>query len=182
MVTDPARPEAGILATARFWDRTDWTEREFDLSALTGRNLRLAEVGRTCVHPKHRGGLAAATLFGGVVTALRARGASALVGAASFAGRDPAVHMAALRALRAEALAPEEWRPVARGPLAVPVSGEAPRGAIAGVPTLIKTYLRAGAWVGDGACVDLAFNVVDVCVVLDLARLRMPRAAAAMMA
>lgn len=174
VVTDPSEPEAGILATARFREGTAWTDREFDVSILVRRGLRMAEVGRTCVHPDHRGGLAGITLFGGMIAALRARGVQALVGTASFPGHDPAPHMEALRALRMAALAPPDWRPVAHGPEAVRVEGEAPRAAMAAVPPLIKSYLRAGAWVGEGACVDAAFNVVDVCIVLDMARLRLP--------
>ena len=172
VVRDPARPALGVLATARIG--ADWTAREFDLSVLTGRGLRPVEVGRVCVHPDHRGGAAGMALFAGVLRAARAGGAQALVGLGSFPGTDAARHMPALRALRAAALAPPEWRAVAHGPFAVPVAGEAPRAAMAGVPALLKAYLRAGAWVGDGACVDAGFGAVDVCVVLDMARLRLP--------
>ena len=175
VVHDPEDPAAGPIATARFHLGSCWTGREFDLSVLHARGIRLAEIGRTCVHPDHRDGIAAMVLFAGVVGALRGMGADAIVGAASFHGRDPTAHMDALRALRAAALAPPEWRPVPRGPGAVRVEGHAPRLAMAGVPPLIKAYLRAGAWVGEGACVDAAFNVVDVCVVLDMARLHLPR-------
>ena len=38
-------------------------------------------------------------------------------------------------------------------------------------PALIKGYLRLGGFVGDGAFVDHAFNTVDICLVLDTARM-----------
>ncbi|NNF91025.1 MAG: ornithine-acyl-ACP acyltransferase, partial [Boseongicola sp.] len=39
------------------------------------------------------------------------------------------------------------------------------------VPPLIKSYLKLGGFVGEGAFVDRAFNTTDVCLVLDTARL-----------
>ena len=39
------------------------------------------------------------------------------------------------------------------------------------VPALIKAYLRLGGFVSDGAYVDRAFNTVDVCLVMDTARM-----------
>lgn len=174
LLRDPTRPEAGIVATARMRDGTGWTGRDFDLSALTSRGLRIAEVGRTCLHPDYRGGMAGLMLFKGIVDFLRARGVEAVIGTASFHGADPGRHLPALRALRARAPAPSEWRAVAVGPERVDLSGAAPQAAMKSVPPLIKTYLRAGAWVGEGARVDRTFNTVDVCLVLDMARLRMP--------
>ncbi len=167
-------PDGAVVATARLG--RGWTAREFDLSALTSRGVVPLELGRACVRADHRGGLAGAALFAAALRGARDMGAVALVGSASFSGSDPAPHRPALRALRAAALAPREWRAVAHGPWAISTKGEAPRSAMAGVPPLIKSYLRAGAWIGEGACVDAAFNAVDVCVVLDMARLRIPAA------
>ena len=42
--------------------------------------------------------------------------------------------------------------------------------AMRSVPALIKSYLRLGGFVGDGAYVDHAFNTTDVCLVMDMAR------------
>jgi putative hemolysin len=41
--------------------------------------------------------------------------------------------------------------------------------AMAAVPPLIKSYLRAGARVGQGAYVDHDLGLTDVCIVLDAA-------------
>ena len=174
VLRDAARPDLGVVATLRVADGTRSTEREFDVSALHRSGRRLAEAGRACLHPDYRGGMAGMVLFAGLVRYLRDRAVDVAVGTASFAGADPAAHMPALRRLQIDALAPEALRPVARGPGAVAVAGPAPRAAMAGVPALIKSYLRAGARVGSGACVDAGFNTVDVCMVLDLARVRLP--------
>ncbi len=45
------------------------------------------------------------------------------------------------------------------------------RAAMLQVPALIKSYLRMGGFVGEGAFVDHAFNTTDVCLVMDTARL-----------
>jgi L-ornithine Nalpha-acyltransferase len=44
-----------------------------------------------------------------------------------------------------------------------------PVAAQAGLPTLLRGYLRLGGKVGEGAFVDHAFNTVDVCLVVDVA-------------
>ena len=175
LVRDTARPGAGVVATARLRAGTDWTGRSFDLRALTDRHLRIAEIGRVCLHPDYRGGAATLALFDGVTKVLRARRVQAAIGTASFPGADPRPHLPAMRALRALAPAPPDWDVAVRGDGAVQVLGAAPRGAMAGVPSLVKTYLRAGAWVGAGAHVDPAFGTVDVCLILDMARLETSR-------
>ena len=43
--------------------------------------------------------------------------------------------------------------------------------AMRAVPSLIKSYLRVGGFVGEGAFIDRVFNTTDVCLILDTARL-----------
>lgn len=172
---DEARPDLGAVATLRLAEGCAGTMREFDLTSLRASGRALAEIGRVCLHRDYRGGLAAMLLFEGLRDVLHARGTEILLGAASFPGADPGRHMPALRRLRQEALAPADIRPMARGPGAIAVAGEAPRSAMRDVPALIKTYLRAGAWVGEGAYIDAGFDTVDVCVLIDLARAAPPR-------
>lgn len=174
VMRDAARPDLDVVATLRVGPGTRYTEREFDVSALRRSGRVLVEAGRACLHAEYRGGLAGMLLFKGLIGVLRDRGAELAVGTASFPGARVEPHLPALRRLQQEALACETIRPVAHGAGAVTVTGTAPRAAMAGVPALIKTYLRAGAWVGAGAYCDRAFNTVDVCIVLDVARLRLP--------
>ena len=47
---------------------------------------------------------------------------------------------------------------------------DAPR-ALQAIPSLIKAYLRTGGFVGEGACIDHAFNTIDVFVVMDTGRM-----------
>jgi putative hemolysin len=34
------------------------------------------------------------------------------------------------------------------------------------LPTLIKSYLRLGAFIGEGAVIDWQFKTIDVCIML----------------
>jgi L-ornithine Nalpha-acyltransferase len=45
------------------------------------------------------------------------------------------------------------------------------RAVFAGLPPLIKGYLRLGACVGDGAVIDRQWNSVDVCIIVPCERL-----------
>lgn len=150
-----------------------YVSREFDLSAPRAAERRIVEMGRTCLHPAHRGGRAAVMLLRGALEAARARG-DLLLGVASIPGADATPLMPALAALEARALAPEALRPVAHGSQAVFPEGPADPAAMRAVPSLVKTYLRAGAWVGRGAWVDRPFGTVDVCMVLDVERAVLP--------
>ncbi|CUH39586.1 hypothetical protein JSE7799_02313 [Jannaschia seosinensis] len=174
ILRDLAHPERGVVGTMRLGAGARYTDREFDLSALRATGWPLAEIGRACIHKAYRGGAAGLYLFRGALDLARSRRIQILVGTASFPGADAARHAAALCRLRIEALAPERIRPVARGVDAVEVAGFAPRSAMRGVPALIKTYLRAGARIGDGAFQDRDFNTTDICMVLDMERVRLP--------
>jgi len=39
------------------------------------------------------------------------------------------------------------------------------------IPALIKAYIRLGGFIGEGAYIDYAFNTVDVCLLMDTARM-----------
>lgn len=157
-----------------------YTAQEFDLRGLPQDPRGLAEIGRMCLHPHIRGGVAGLTLLSRAVAYLRARDIGLLVGTGSFAGAQPERHLPALRALRGAALAPAALRPVARGAGALDIAGPANPSDMAQVPPLIKAYLRAGAKVGEGAWIDRAFNTIDVCLVLELAKMRPPQAVRAL--
>lgn len=176
IVTDPNRPDRAVVGTLRLALGAAYTAQEFDLSALHADPRALAEIGRVCLHADYRGGFAGAMLLAQTVDLLRARDVGLLVGTGSFPGRDATHHLPALRALRDAACAPAHLRPIARGDGALQVTGQGNPSDMARVPPLIKSYIRAGAWVGEGAWKDTEFNTIDICLVMDMARLRLPQA------
>ncbi|MCO6381982.1 GNAT family N-acetyltransferase [Oceanicola sp. 502str15] len=152
-----------------------YTEGEYDLTPLKTSGRRLLELGRSCLAPRYRGGIAMYHLWSALWDYVEAREIEVLFGTASFHGTDTAALAAPLSMLHHNHLAPEALRPTALPPRARDMNlrpeAELDRAAaMREVPALIKAYLRLGGWVGQGAWVDAAFNTTDVCLVLDAAR------------
>jgi putative hemolysin len=104
-----------------------------------------------------------------------------LFGVASFHGTDVKALAESLAFLHHRHLAPPEIRVRARPESfqRMDLVEEARldrRRAMLGVPSLIKSYLRLGGVVGEGAYVDHAFNTTDVCLILDTAKMNMRQA------
>ena len=155
------------LGAGRFY-----SEAEYDLSVLRASGRRLLELGRSCVHPGHRGGMAMFHLWNGLADYVLEREIEVLFGVASFHGTDAARYTQALSWLHHHHLAPPALRVVARPMQRQTMGLLGPEGlnkasAMAAIPALIKAYLRLGGYVGDGAWRDDAFNTIDVCLVMD---------------
>ena len=140
-----------------------YSEAEYDLGVLKSSGRRLLELGRSCVHPDYRNGLALHLLWAGLGDYVVEHDIDILFGVASLHGTD--AH-----------LAPPELRVRAVETAYQPMNLVAPDridrvAAMRSVPALIKSYLRLGGFVGDGAFVDYPFNTTDVCLVMDTARM-----------
>ncbi|MEY4697080.1 MAG: hypothetical protein RIT14_1508 [Pseudomonadota bacterium] len=153
-----------------------YSEAEYDLALLRASGRRLLELGRSCVHPDHRGGTAMFHLWNGLADYVLERGIEVMFGAASFHGTDIAALTQPLAYLHHHHLAPPALRVRARAEGfqrmdLLPREALDRKAALAGTPALIKAYLRLGGFVGEGAWVDRAFNTTDVCLVMDTARM-----------
>lgn len=149
---------------------------EFDLTPLTGCGQRLLELGRSCLHRDYRGGSGMHVLWAGVARYVAAFEIDILFGVASFHGTDAKAVRAPLSLLYHRHLAPTEFRVTSRDMTfadmdLIDLEKLDSQAAMRQVPSLIKAYLRQGAWVGEGAFVDRAFNTTDVCLILDTKRL-----------
>ena len=149
---------------------------EFDLAPLIASGRRLLELGRSCVHPDHRGGAGMYLLWQGLANYVRERRIEVLFGAASFHGIDAALIAQPLTWLHRHHLAPLALRvtPVPQGcqPMDLVAPGDLDRAkAMAAMPALIRGYLRLGGSVSDGAFIDRTFNTIDVCLVMDTAQM-----------
>ncbi len=153
-----------------------YSEGEYDLGALRRSGRRLLELGRSCLHPDYRGGTAMMHLWNGLADYIARHRIEVMFGVASFHGTDAAQIAAPLSLLHHRHLAPADVRPVARteGFQRMDLIAEAALdrpAAIRATPALIKAYLRLGGFVGQGAFVDRPFNCIDVCLVMDIARM-----------
>lgn len=148
------------------------SEAEYDLTPLRRCGRRLLELGRSCLHADHRGGTGMVHLWNGLADYIAASGAEVLFGVASFQGTDTARLAGALAYLHRHHLAPPELRVRSRRPVDLAQAAAVDRrAAMLATPALLKGYLRLGGFIGDGAFVDHALNTVDVCVVLEAARI-----------
>lgn len=184
ILVDPARdPEAGdhVIGVYRLMRAEQYreagryySETEYDLSPLLASGRKLLELGRSCVDAQYRGGTTMFHLWQGLAAYVVQHDIEIMFGVASFHGTDLAAFAQPLSYLHHAHLAPAELRPKARAFQKMDVL---PKDAIIrpeamkATPALIKAYLRLGGVVGEGAYVDRAFNTVDVCLVLDTARM-----------
>jgi putative hemolysin len=153
-----------------------YSETEFDLARLTSSGRRLLELGRSCVHADMRGGAAMFLLWNGLAEYVLERGIEVMFGAASFHGTDLQRLAQPLSLLHHTHRAPDALRVTPQPAHAQRMDMLAPdqidqAAAMAGIPALIKAYLRLGGFVSDGAWIDRAFNTSDVCLVMDTARM-----------
>lgn len=178
---DPEDPDNVIgayrlLPGDRVGDGRFYSETEYDLAPLRATGRRLLELGRSCVHPDHRGGMAMFHLWNALADYVLERDIEILFGVASFHGTDIAALGPSLAYLHHHHLAPPALRVKAQPDHAqrmdlLPADRIDRRAAMQGIPALIKAYLRLGGFVGEGAWIDRAFNTTDVCLVMDTERM-----------
>ncbi len=153
-----------------------YSEDEYDLSVLKSSGRRLMELGRSCLDAEYRGGAGMFHLWAALADYVTAHEVDILFGVASFHGTDPEALKQPLSLLHHRHLAPPELRVRAREKHFVPLDMLPPneldrKAAMLQVPALIKSYLRLGGFVGDGAYIDQGFNTTDVCLILDAQRI-----------
>jgi putative hemolysin len=153
-----------------------YSASEYDLTKIEESGRKSVELGRSCVDRAYRGGAALPLLWQGLADYVLSRQIDILFGVASFHGRDPQAFRQALSYLYHNHLAPEDLRVTARPDHAqamdlIPADEVDRPAALKQVPSLIKAYLRLGGFVGEGAYIDHVFNTVDVCVLMDTARM-----------
>ncbi|MEO9652951.1 MAG: GNAT family N-acyltransferase [Roseobacter sp.] len=158
-----------------------YSASEYDLDQLLNSGRSVLELGRSCLHPDYRGGMAMYHLWSGLAAYIDEHQIEVLFGVASFHGTDPHSLAAPLSLLHQRHLAPPDLRVRARAEAFQPMDlVDAKlldqRAAMTQVPSLIKAYLRLGGFVGEGAFIDHDFNTTDVCLILDTARMNQKQA------
>ncbi len=172
LLVDPARSE--IVGTYRVMSAESaaelghfYSETEFDLGgvrALPG----LFELGRACIAPSVRTGIAIATLMAGVAQHLRSEGCRYVIGTSSLSVRENAAEVGRICARVArDHPSPPELRVKPHLPFAT--QEEADSGPRRGrLPGLLRAYLRLGAYVCGEPAWDAAFRTADLLLLLDM--------------
>lgn len=149
---------------------------EYDLTKLVHYPRQTVELGRSCVDIEHRGGAGMHLLWTGLGEYIALHDISIMFGVASFHGSSTEPLAQALSYLHYNHLAPEDLRVRAvtdrfeRMDI-LPEDEVTKIEAMRQIPPLIKAYIRLGGFVGEGAYVDHDFNTVDVCLLMDTARM-----------
>lgn len=140
-------------------------EREFDFRPFEPLRGQTVELGRACIHAKHRSFAVLNLLWNGIADYAQARGARWLVGCSSLPTLDAAVGAATWRQL-APHLAPPALRTRPTDGFACPLDAVVP--APAKIPRLLATYLALGAVVCGPPAIDREFKTIDFLTLADL--------------
>ncbi|HEU5046284.1 MAG TPA: GNAT family N-acyltransferase [Rickettsiales bacterium] len=148
-----------------------YTETEFNIAAFKDEEGEILELGRSCVDAKYRNRSVMQLLLRGIAAYVTQHDVKLMFGCASFFGTDIAKHALPLSYLYHYHLAPQEIRAKALPDQYVemnliPKEEIDVKKAFAGLPALIKGYLRISGYIGQGAVIDPHFNTIDVGIVV----------------
>ena len=154
-----------------------YSSHEFDLEPLLASGQRLLELGRSCVLREYRNLPVLQKLWEAIAAYVAEHRIELMFGCASLRGTDPQAVREQLAFLHHWHLAPAALRPRALADRRTPLEtmdrdSVDPVRALRALEPMVRGYMRAGAWVGEGAWLDLDFNAIDVCIVMPTARLR----------
>ncbi len=157
-----------------------YTSSEYDISQMltgTSPETRLLELGRSCVLKAYRSKPATMQLlWRGVMVYVARFSIGVMFGCASFSGTDPKALALPLSYLHHFHMVPPDIHVRAIPSLYVdmnlmPKETIDPKEALRALPPLLKGYVRAGAWIGDGAVIDRQFGTTDVFIYFPVSKI-----------
>ena len=148
-----------------------YSAHEYDVAPLQTNGGQIMELGRSCVAADFRNRSTMQLLWRGIAAYVSTNDIDLMFGCASFPGTSPHDLAQPLSYLHHNHLALEHLRARAledrySSMHLQPSADVDRRQALSFLPPLIKGYLRAGAFVGDGAVIDRQFNTTDVCIIV----------------
>lgn len=147
-----------------------YSQTEFNLGTVFNMPGRFLEVGRTCIDPNYRGGAVLNLLWSGLAGYATDGGYHYLLGCASIPPGPSGFAVDAVYSnIAAHNFAPPDIKvsPVIPVPQELRCSRDE-----CGIPPLLKTYLRLGAWVCGEPYWDSDFNVMDLFILLPLEQIK----------
>ena len=155
-----------------------YTSGEYDIQPMLAslpRGSRFLELGRSCILKEYRARPGCVQLlWRGLMVYVARFSIDLMFGCASLAGTDPDAlalplsylhHFHPLPKGHAVRARPELYQPMNR----MAKSAINPKEALRALPPLLKGYVRAGAFIGDGAVIDRQFATTDVFIYFPLA-------------
>jgi putative hemolysin len=143
-----------------------YSSQEFDLFALEPLRPQLVELGRACVHIRHRNLAVLALLWKGIAAYARERGGRYLIGCSSLSSTDAKVGASAYSHLMRRHLVDEPFQIRPQAGWECPMdqlAEETPK-----IPRLLTAYLSFGAKICGQPAIDREFRTIDFFTLLDL--------------
>jgi putative hemolysin len=150
---------------------------EFDISDLVSREGVKVELSRACIHKDYRNGAIITLLWRGIIEYLNAAGARWLFGMGSVKTINPDEITEVYKCFADEGSVDPSFMIPAKSNYRIDdFAKRLERAQVTDrarelVPTLVKSYVRAGAVIVGDPAIDLAFNCSDLFVILDVSKL-----------
>ncbi len=148
-----------------------YSAQEYDIAPLLNSGQELLELGRSCVLKEYRMRPVLQMLWQGIADYITDHKVDLMFGCASFHETDIEKLREPLSYMYHYHLAPESMQPRALAERYIdmnllPKENLDERRVFAGLPPLVKGYLRLGATIGSGAVLDEDFKTTDVMVMV----------------
>lgn len=166
-----------------------YSAQYYDLSPLSGFAGPMIEIGRFCIHPDRHDPDILRLAWAALTRHVDAQGIEMMFGCSSFRGTDQGRYLDTFAMLKANHLAPLEWRPKIKAPEVYHFGARLRRTpdrrrGLQTMPPLLRSYLMMGGWVSDHAVIDTQMNTLHVFTALEIraipdARKRLLRAVSA---
>jgi putative hemolysin len=149
-----------------------YSAQEFEFQVFEPARDEIIELGRACVHLRHRNLIVLGLLWKGIAGYATERGARYLLGCSSITSQDPAVGASAYSELCRKHLAPPRWRTRPKPEYDCPLDFLADESGK--IPKLLRAYLSVGAKICGPPALDRHFKTIDFLTLLDLEALPPP--------
>lgn len=154
-----------------------YAENEFDLSNLRELRKDMLEMGRSCVHKDFRRNSIVMLLWSGIIDYVRSNRAVYITGCPSIYSVDPAEISDIFGLLKKDHYSPACWRvkPL-QGRAFEPLNRNAAvegreKKIMLSLPSLVRSYLKFGAFVCGEPVLDSSFGSVDFFMMLEMSKI-----------
>jgi putative hemolysin len=154
-----------------------YSKTEFEMSDFLRRDGVKVELSRACIHKDYRTGAIITLLWRGIIDYLNAAGAQWLFGMGSVKTIDSDEITAVYKSFAVDKAVDDSFDIRAKANYRISDFYERLEGAVVTeraqelMPSLVKSYVRAGAVIVGDPAIDLAFNCSDLFVILDVSKI-----------
>jgi len=161
------RLQAGQVAARNFGY---YSAREFDFAPFEPIRGSLIELGRACIHPRHRSLEVLTLLWRGIASYALARNARYLIGCSSVTSQCEQDGSDMYWRLQ-EFLVSPSLRTSPQPEFSIPITAPTPEMLRINPPRLLRAYLSIGAQICGAPAIDREFKTIDFLTLLDLTKL-----------